>query len=67
MSTIVLEVKPSLNRWAIVHNDVALATFATKSEAQAAAIAVAVRHPPNKSADLDLPGPEGALSRIRIF
>ena len=41
MSLIVRKVTPSLNRWAVLHNGRALATFATRGEAERAALAVA--------------------------
>jgi hypothetical protein len=67
MSLIVLKVAQSLNRWAVIHNQVALATFATRAEADHAALAIAVHHPKRDAVEVDFE-PNGDLPReIRIF
>jgi hypothetical protein len=63
----VLKVEKSLNRWAVVHNDVPVASFDTKAEAERSALAIAARHPPRKSSHIDLQGENGGVSAIHIF
>jgi hypothetical protein len=67
MSVIVLKVVPKLNRWIVKHNDMTLASFATKPEAERCALAVAKHHPPRDMAQLDLTQPDGGVSGIRVF
>jgi hypothetical protein len=67
MSVIVLKVKHSLDRWAVVHRDVTVATFATRDEAEKAALALAIHHPKQDTAELDLPSEDGHPSAIKIF
>jgi hypothetical protein len=67
MALIVLKVVRSLGRWAVIHNGVALASFATRVEAERSALAVAKHHPAQDSAELDLTFDDGRPSEIRIF
>ena len=67
MNEIVLKVTPSLSRWAVVHGDLALATFDTRQEAEAAALALARARPRASTAALDLVDADGAVSAIKIF
>jgi hypothetical protein len=67
MSQIVFKVLPERNRWAVLHNDLAVATFATRPEAERAALAIAARHPKRDTAKLDMLGDDGLISEIRIF
>ncbi len=67
MSQIVFKVLPELNRWSVLHNDLPLATFATRTEAERAALAIAARHPKRDTAKLDILREDGLLSEIRIF
>jgi hydrogenase maturation factor len=45
MSTKILEIAPSLGKWALLHNHVALATFDTEDAAESAAKAIARTQP----------------------
>jgi hypothetical protein len=67
MSMIVLKVKSSLRRWAVLHKDVTVATFATRDEAEKAALAVATHHPPRDTAELDVEREDGRLSAMKVF
>ena len=67
MALIVLKVVPKLNRWALVHNDVTMASFATKAEAERSALAVAKHHPQRDAVELDLIRSDGEHSEIRVF
>jgi hypothetical protein len=67
MALIVFKVLPRLNKWSVVHNDVPLATFATRPEAERAALAVASHHPKRDTAELAVIREDGLLSEIRIF
>ena len=67
MSLISFKVTPWLDQWSVIHNDVILATFATRPEAERAALAVAARHVRGDIAELDVVREDGVLSEIRIF
>jgi hydrogenase maturation factor len=45
MGTKILEIAPSLGKWALLHNHVALATFDTEDAAERAAQAIARTQP----------------------
>jgi hypothetical protein len=67
MSQIIFKVVPHLNRWSIVHNDTSLASFATRPEAERAALAIATHHPKRDTAKVDMVHEDGLISEIRIF
>jgi hypothetical protein len=67
MSQIVFKVLPERNRWSVLHNDMPLATFDTRTEAERAALAIAARHPKRDTAKLDLLSEDGLISEIRIY
>jgi hypothetical protein len=67
MSLIVFEIRPRRRKWDIVHNEVTLATFETREAAERSALAVAARHPPRASAEIDFTREDGSLSALRIF
>ena len=67
MSLIVLKVEQSLNRWAVIHNHVTLATFATKPEADRAALAIAVHHPKRDVVEVDFASNGEIPAEIRVF
>ncbi len=67
MTQIILKVTPSLNRWAIFHNDTSVATFPTREEAERAALALAVRHPSWSTAKIALTREDGGHSEIRVY
>ncbi len=52
MSTKILEIAPSLGKWAIFHNRVALATFDTEHAAAHAAEAIARTQPLGDDAEI---------------
>jgi hypothetical protein len=52
MSTKILEIAPSLGRWALLHNHVALATFDTEDAAERAANAIARTQPAGDDAEI---------------
>jgi len=52
MSTKILEVAPSLGKWALFHNRVALATFDTEDAAERAAHAIARTQPEGDDAEV---------------
>jgi hypothetical protein len=67
MSVIVLKVVKSLGRWAVMHNDVPVASFDTQEEAERTALAIAKRHPARAAGQVDLPTESGGVSAIHIF
>jgi hypothetical protein len=67
MALIVLKVVPHLNRWALVHNEVTMASFATKAEAERTALAIAKHHPRRDAVELDFTRNDGEPSEIRVF
>jgi hydrogenase maturation factor len=52
MSTKILEIAPSLGKWALLHNHVALATFDTEDAAERAANAIARTQPDGDEAEI---------------
>jgi hypothetical protein len=52
MSTKILEIAPSLGKWALLHNQVALATFETEAAAARAAAAIARTQPAGDDAEI---------------
>jgi hypothetical protein len=52
MSTKILEIAPSLGKWALFHNQVALATFDTEDDAERAAQAIARTQPAGDDAEI---------------
>ncbi len=52
MSTKILEIAPSLGKWALFHNHVALATFDTEDAAERAAHAIARTQPVGDDAEI---------------
>jgi hydrogenase maturation factor len=52
MSTKILEIAPSLGKWALLHNRVALATFDTEDAAERAAHAIARTQPAGDDAEI---------------
>jgi hypothetical protein len=52
MSTKILEIAPSLGKWALLHNRVALATFDTEDAAARAANAIARTQPAGDDAEI---------------
>ncbi len=52
MSTKILEIAPSLGKWALFHNQVALATFDTEDAAERAAQAIARTQPKGDDAEI---------------
>jgi hypothetical protein len=52
MSTKILEIAPSLGKWALSHNQVALATFDTEDAAERAARAIARTQPTGDDAEI---------------
>jgi hydrogenase maturation factor len=52
MSTKILEIAPSLGKWALLHNQVALATFDTEDAAERAAQAIARTQPAGDTAEI---------------
>ena len=67
MSLIVLKVAHSLNRWAVMHNHVTVATFATKPEADRAALAIAVHHPKRDTVEVDFASSGETPGEVRVF
>jgi hydrogenase maturation factor len=62
MSTKILEVAPSLGKWALLHNDVALATFETEDAAERAAHAIARTQPAGDDAEVHVLSEEVAAA-----
>jgi hypothetical protein len=52
MSTKILEIAPSLGKWALLHNHVPLATFDTEDAAERAAQAIARTQPIGDDAEI---------------
>ncbi len=52
MSTKILEIAPSLGKWALLHNHVALATFDTEDAAERAAQAIVRTQPAGDDAEV---------------
>ncbi len=52
MGTKILEIAPSLGKWALFHNQVALATFDTEDAAERAAQAIARTQPAGDDAEI---------------
>jgi len=52
MSTKILEIAPSLGKWGLFHNQVALATFDTEDAAERAAQAIARTQPAGDDAEI---------------
>ncbi len=67
MNEITFKVAQSLSRWAVLHGDVALATYDTRGEAERAALALARARPSACTAELDLVGEDGRIRPIKIF
>jgi len=67
MPLVVFQVVPSLNRWAVIHKGLALATFSTRMEAETAALAIARRHAPKTVAEVDVISDGRLLNEIRVF
>ncbi len=67
MGLIVLKVVNQRRRWAVMHNEVILASFDTKEEAECSALAIARHRPQRDVAQLDLVLKDGGRSEIRIY
>ena len=67
MSPLAFQVAPIRNGWALRHNGQAMATFDTKEEAERAALAVAVRHPANRTAKVDVESEDQPASTVIIY
>jgi hypothetical protein len=52
MSTKILEIAPSLGKWALLHNHVPLATYETEAAAARAAAAIARTQPAGDDAEI---------------
>lgn len=55
------------NGWALSHNGMTMATFDTKEEAERAALAIAVKHPANRTAKVDLEADDQPTSTVLVF
>ena len=64
MALIILKVKPHLNRWDVVHNDVTLASCDTREAAEVSALAVAKQVPAGSTAEIDLIRADGSLEEM---
>ena len=67
MPAIAFEVAPNLGRWAVMHEGLPLATFATQEQAERAALAVAIRHPQSSTAKVDVNRGDDIPSSIHIY
>ena len=67
MSPLAFKVSPLRSGWGLSHNGVSMASFATREEAERAALAVAARHPRGRNAQIDLEGDGAPAGTFLIF
>jgi Uncharacterized protein conserved in bacteria (DUF2188) len=67
MSPLAFKVEPLGGGWALSHGGQPIATFATREEAERAALAVAAKHPANRTAQVDLEQKGAPTSTVLVF